>query len=287
MSTKYYKIQPMPQIIKERAVPRPNSIYSSTPTLEHFLSMRRVAIVGSRRPSAYGRAITHKIATELANYGVLIISGLALGVDSVAHAAAVQANKPTLAVLPGSITNIYPRGHSLLARQILNSGGTLISEYDTADQIHKSNFIARNRLIAALSEIVIITEAAEKSGSLHTAQFALDQGIDVMAVPGEITSTLSMGTNNLIKNGAGVITGTKDILEALGISKSKEQTVLFDNALSEAEKVVFDLITKGVKDGNELLIKSKLRPEQFQQSLTVLEINGFITSFGNNTWAAL
>ena len=106
MSTKYYKIQSLPSVIKKRAVPQPSTLYSSSPSLDQYLSMRRVAIVGSRKPSTYGRAITHKIATELANYGILIISGLALGIDSIAHAAAVEANKPTLAVLPSSITNV-------------------------------------------------------------------------------------------------------------------------------------------------------------------------------------
>ena len=286
MSTKYYKIQSLPSVIKERAVPQPSTLYSSSPSLDQYLSMRRVAIVGSRKPSTYGRAITHKIATELANYGILIISGLALGIDSIAHTAAVEANKPTLAVLPSSITNVYPRSHSNLARNIIGSGGALISEYEATDQIHKSNFIARNRLIAALSEMVIITEAAEKSGSLHTAQFALEQGIDVMAVPGEITSALSKGTNNLIKNGAGVITDTKDILEALGISEAQKQTRLFHNALSEDEKIIVTLLERGIKDGGELLIKSNLRPEQFQQAITMLEINGVITSLGNHTWAS-
>ena len=107
-----------------------------------------------------------------------------------------------------------------------------------------------------------------------------------MAVPGEITSALSKGTNNLIKNGAGVITDTKDILEALGISEAQKQTRLFHNALSEDEKIIVTLLERGIKDGGELLIKSNLRPEQLQQAITMLEINGVITSLGNNTWAS-
>lgn len=247
--------------------------------------MRRVGIVGSRKPSSYGRAITQKLASELAQAGVVIVSGLALGVDSIAHQAAVYAKKPTIAILPSGVDSIYPRAHTMLARRITEAGGALLSEYPENTRLHKSNFIARNRIIATLSEIIVITEATEKSGSLHTAQFALDCGTDVMAIPGAITNELSTGANNLIKNGAGVVTSTQDIFYALGINpQAVKQQQLFDHTLSPESENILKAMIQGTNEGEALLKKTKLAPEIFQQTITMLEIDGKIQSTGNNTW---
>lgn len=208
-----------------------------------------------------------------------------MGVDSIAHQAAVDAKKPTIAVLPSGIDSIYPRSHSMLARRITETGGALLSEYPESTPLHKSNFIARNRIIAALSEIIIITEAAEKSGSLHTAQFALDLGIDVMAVPGAITNELSRGTNNLIKTGAGVITSAQDVLDALGINREEaKQQQLFDSAITPEGSIIIKALLKGMSEGDELLKLSGLAPDIFQQTITMLELDGKVQSTGNNTW---
>ena len=285
MSTKIYKINPVPPQLSHNAHPKVKTLYSSKEDISNLLSARRVGIVGTRKPSSYGRVITQKIASELAKAGVVIVSGLALGVDSIAHQAAVDANKPTIAVLPSSIDNIYPKTHDVLARRIIETGGVLLSEYPQYTPLHKSNFIARNRIIAVLSEIVIITEAAEKSGSLHTAQFALDQGIDVMAVPGAITNELSRGTNNLIKTGAGVITSAQDVLDALGIKPQEaKQQQLFDSTITPEGSIIIKALLKGMSEGDELLKLSGLAPDIFQQTITMLEIDGKVQSTGNNTW---
>lgn len=285
MSTKIYKITPVPPLLENNTQPRVRTLYSSKEDISQLLAARRVGIVGSRKPSTYGRAITQKLASELAQAGVVIVSGLALGVDSIAHQAAVDAKKPTIAVLPNGVDSIYPRSHSMLARRITETGGALLSEYPESTLLHKSNFIARNRIIAALSEIIIITEAAEKSGSLHTAQFAIDRGIDVMAVPGAITNDMSKGANNLIKSGAGVITSTQDILYALGIDpKAAKQQQLFDHTVTPESATILRSLLQGANEGEQLLKETGLAPEIFQQTITMLEIDGKIQSTGNNTW---
>lgn len=177
-----------------------------------------IAIVGSRDVTSYGKKATYKLVYDLAKAGVVIISGLALGVDSIAHQACLDAGGKTIAVLPSNLESIYPKRHIDLANNIIESGGLLLSEYPKG-QVgpQKYQFIARNRIIAALSNAVIVSEAKLKSGSLHTADFALEQGIDVYAVPGDIFNPNSEGTNKLIQNGAGLITDAQELIDLINI----------------------------------------------------------------------
>lgn len=240
-----------------------------------------VAIVGSRKPTAYGREVTNMLARELAANGVVIISGLALGIDSIAHQGAVDAKGRTIAVLPCGPEMIYPSTHRALAIKILQEQGTLLTEYPEGTPAHKSNFIARNRLVSGLADIVIVTEAAEKSGTLHTANFALSQGRTVMAVPGPITSQYSKGTNNLIKAGAIPITDVSDVIFKLGLTETKKRAI---NATTQEEYVILSLLSEGSRDGHELLDLSQLDTQIFNQTLTMLEINGQIAALGANQW---
>ncbi len=179
-----------------------------------LLDKPRIAIVGSRKLSQYGREVTYKLAYDLAKQGIVIVSGLALGIDSVAHRAALDAGGQTIAVLPSGLDNIYPSSHKDLGIEIVSKGGALVTEYpENRGTPLKYQFIARNRIIAALSQGILITEAASKSGSLHTANFGLELGLDIFAVPGNITSSNSEGTNKLIKDGAALITSAQDIVE--------------------------------------------------------------------------
>lgn len=171
-----------------------------------------IAIVGCRDNTKYGELITKNLAYNLAKNGVVIISGLAKGIDSFAHIGAIYAKGKTIAVLGNSINTIYPKENEIIAQKILEYGGAIISEYPVGSKIEKKNFPARNRIISGLSQGVIVVEAKEKSGSLITADFALEQGKDIYAVPGSITSCHSAGTNNLIKDGAIPVTNYKDIL---------------------------------------------------------------------------
>jgi len=261
----------------------PKELFHRGESLEELLKRPCVAIVGSRNISAYGREVTHKLSYELAQQGIVIISGLAYGVDATAHRAALEAGGLTIAVLPASVDEIVPTMHTRLAEQILSQGGALVSEYPPGSIAHKQNFIARNRLVAGLAKAVLITEAAEKSGSLHTARFALDQGKEVLAVPGNITSLTSVGTNNLLRKGATPITSVSDVLHVLGL-KTRHKASKVVKGRNQNEQTVIDLLASGLTAGDELLKQSQLTPSEFNQVLTMLEIGAKIRPLGNNHW---
>lgn len=252
-----------------------------------MLARPRIAIVGSRNISPYGRQVTTQLARKLAERGIVIISGLALGVDAAAHRAALEAGGFTLAVLPGPVDKVYPATNRRLAEQIIEQGGVLLSEYADYPReqfAFKQQCIARNRLVAGLSQAVLITEAAEKSGSLHTARFALEQGKDVLAVPGDITRPGSVGVNNLIKAGATPITSYVDVLHALGTEDHQPSTAASVRGRNTHEQAIVDLLLKGINDGEALLKKSQLSVSDFNRVLTMLEIGGKIRPMGGNRW---
>lgn len=273
-----------PEILKNIPQP-PQTLYWSGATPSEWLGKPRVAIVGSRKVSHYGREVTQKLATQLAEVGVVIISGLALGIDGIAHQAALDANGLTVAVLPTPIEQIYPTTHANLARQILEQGGTLLSEYSNNYPGYKVNFIARNRIVSGLSDILLITEAAVNSGTLHTARFALEQGKTVMVVPGNITSPGSEGCNNLIKSGAIPVTSVEDIFFAL---KFKPDVTAKIRKLDGSPncQTILQLIVDGVSDQDELVLASKLDGPTFSSTLTMLEISGHIRPVGAGHWSA-
>jgi DNA processing protein len=242
-----------------------------------------LAVVGSRKVTPYGRQVTDKLVREVAKQGITIISGLALGVDALAHQAALAEQGKTVAVLPSGLDKIYPASHRGLAEDILRSGGALVTEYPAGTEPYPVNFVARNRIVSGLADAVLITEAALKSGTLHTANFALEQGKTVMAVPGNITSDLSAGTNNLIKSGAIPVTEVRDILSAMGLEKMRDRTVK-PVGDTEEESLILELLFTGVSDASELLHHTELAPHIFNQSLTMLEIQGKIKPLGAGNW---
>lgn len=260
----------------------PKELYVAGKSLPELLKRPRVAIVGSRKISPYGKAVTAQLASDLAGQGIVIVSGLAFGVDAAAHQAALEAGGGAIAVLPTPLSKIYPASNRQLAETILKQGGALVSEYALDSEVFKTNFVARNRLIAGLADAVLITEAALKSGSLHTARFALEQGKDVLTVPGNITSETSEGANNLIKAGAHLVTSYLDVLHVLGLKdKAEHKTV---KGGTETEQALLDLLTSGVSDGEKLQRQSGLDISTFNQTLTMLEITGKVRSLGANNW---
>ena len=264
-------------------LPQPAEQLFYAGNLLELLQKPCVAIVGSRKVSNYGRMVTEKLARELARAGVVIISGMALGVDSIAHQAAIDAGGSTLAILPSGLDRPYPSQHYQLAHQIVQQGGAIASEYPVGQGAPmKHQFIARNRIIAALSQGVVITEAAIKSGSLHTAQFALEQGIEVFAVPGNITSSESAGTNNLIKQGASPVTQVEDILASLGIDAVNTQLFSLASPLQEA---IVKILQAGPMPAPQLQLQTKTNSAIFQQTITTLELDGIIQSYDGNIWA--
>ncbi|MGZ4123799.1 MAG: DNA-processing protein DprA, partial [Tumebacillaceae bacterium] len=177
-----------------------------------------LAVVGSRKPTTYGRGVTQKLVEECALQGLTIVSGLARGIDTIAHEAAIQAGGQTVAVLGSGLLNIYPRENVHLAERIAAGNGAVISEWHPLMVGKPGNFPVRNRIIAGLSQATLVVEAGEKSGSLITADQALEQGRDVYAIPGPITSPQSAGTNRLIQQGAKLVLSGEDMLEDYGKS---------------------------------------------------------------------
>jgi DNA processing protein len=268
---------------KLRHIPDPPKQLFVMGNLEPLNDKTALAVVGSRKVTTYGRQITLALVREVASKGVAIISGLALGVDGLAHEAALEVGAYTVAVLPSSLDKISPPAHHQLAQRILASGGALISEYPAGSTPLLVNFVARNRLVSGLSNGLLITEAAERSGTLHTANFALEQGRDVFAVPGNIISPMSKGTNKLIRTGATVVTDSADILHGLGID---EQQVLAEVlGANREETLLLDLLANGTSDAALLLAESRLDARIFNQTLTMLEISGKIRPLGSGHWS--
>lgn len=183
---------------------------------KELLNETGIAIVGSRDATEYGKYISSKIARELAEKGINIISGLAIGIDEYAHIGTLQQNKgKTIAILGSGIDQIYPRENIELARKIIRAGGCIISEYPIGTKPNKKNFPQRNRLISAISQGILVVEAGEKSGALITAEFGLEHGKEIFAVPGDITKEQSKGCNLLIKDGAKLVLSSQDILDEI------------------------------------------------------------------------
>ena len=184
---------------------------------KELLKQKGVAIVGSRKPTEYGKKVALEFARKLSDNGINIISGFALGIDTCAHLGALQSGGPgkTIAIMGSGLDEIYPKQNIELAKQIISSGGCIVTEYPLKTKPEKLHFPQRNRIISGLSNGVLVVEASEKSGSLITADFALEQGKDVFAIPGNISSSISVGTNNLIKQGAKLVTNYEEILEEI------------------------------------------------------------------------
>ncbi len=257
--------------------------------------LKSVAIVGTRKPTAYGREIAYDLAYKAAEKGAVVVSGLAFGIDSVAHRAALDAGGLTVAVLGTAIDQIYPAAHRGLAEEIIEKGGMVMSEVAPGVRFQWQNeakkcFLERNRLIAGLSDMVVIPEAAERSGSLNTAMHALDQGREIFAAPGDIARPMSRGCNRLIaKGGAMPYLGSEDVLGALfpaprGRKGRKEvQTALMGD--DETETAILRLIAGGMVDGEEILAASGLAVSEFGQQMTLLEVKGRVRALGANRWA--
>ena len=184
-----------------------------------ILSGRAVAVVGARACSAYGRSVARSLGRDLAAAGLVVVSGMARGIDGEAHRGALEAAGVTVAVLGCGIDRDYPAAHAELARRICERG-LVVSEYEPGVEPAPWRFPARNRIIAGLCEATVVVEARERSGALITADFALEEGREVLAVPGEITSALSAGTNALLRLGATPVTCSEDVLEVFGIESA-------------------------------------------------------------------
>jgi len=238
-----------------------------------------LAVVGSRRYTSYGKDICQKLIRGLKNYPIVIVSGLAMGIDSIAHKTAIEVGLPTIAFPGSGLDNnvLYPRSNIKLAEEIIKNGGCLISEFEPDFISTLYSFPQRNRLMAGISRAVLIIEATEKSGSLITARMALDYNRDVLAVPGSAFSLNSEGTNWLIKQGAIPITTSNDILEALGfeIERLKQSDKEKYANCSEDELKIIELLNEPV-ERDELIRKSKMKTAEANALLSIMELKELI-----------
>jgi DNA processing protein len=237
------------------------------------LSRPSVAVVGARSCSAYGAQVARSVARDLAAAGLVVVSGLARGVDGEAHRGALEGGGNTVAVLGCGIDRDYPRNHAELARRIVGAGA-VVSEYPPGVEPAPWRFPARNRIIAGLALATVVVEARERSGALITADFALELGRDVFAVPGEITSALSAGTNDLVRQGAAPLTSVRDVLDVLGIDLAPPASAV---AVSEAAAAVLALLTEGALAADDLTRAGGLSSGEVAAALVELELVGLVT----------
>lgn len=242
-----------------------------------------VAIVGTRKPTRYGKEVTARLASELAQSGIVIVSGLALGIDAIAHRSALEAGGTTLAVLGNGLPDVYPSANRSLGETILAHGGAILSEYEPGTSARPYQFLERNRLVSGLSDAVLITEAAARSGTLNTAMHALEQGKDVFVVPGNITSPMSSGCNNLLKNGATPITEAADIIAQIAPDHLRTQADL-PLGDSPLETAILQYLSSGLRDADELQKKLEISISELNTTLTLMEVRGLIRSLGSNQW---
>lgn len=264
-----------------REIPQPPKQLYVRGTLPDPSQFYYLAIVGSRKYTNYGREVAEQIIAGLAGYPICIVSGLAMGIDGIAHRAALDAGLPTLAI-PGSGLNdrvLYPRTHHRLAHEILESGGALLSEYEPELEAAPWTFPQRNRIMAGISSGVLIIEAEELSGTLITARLALDYNRNIYTVPGSIFSAPSKGTNGLIRRGATPITSSHELLDELGFAipeQSDSGARPLDLTLFTPDEQAVLLLLDEPCAREDILASLDTPPSQILSILTVLEIKGVI-----------
>lgn len=240
-----------------------------------------IAIVGTRKPTPYGIWTTKKLAGDLADNGFCIISGMATGVDGLSHEEAIKREGKTICVLGGSIHRPYPKSHGKLMNKVLDAGGLILSEYSPLDSTVPGNFAFRNRIVSGLSEGVLIVEAGMKSGTLITANYALEQGKTVFAVPGNINSRYSIGTNNLIKDGAVIVSSVYDILEEYQMEYEQHKSSTIPAGMSEIESKIYqDIQKKGICHVEQIAGSIGIDIKDLTGILNIMEIKGLINYDG-------
>jgi len=267
-----------PNLLKE--------IYGAPPVL-YYLGQNdlkknfQLAVVGSRMTNDYGYQVTSDLAYQLAQSGLSIVSGLALGIDGLAHQAALKAKGKTVAVLGSALDQIYPKSNSRLANEIIVNGGTIISEFPLGTIAYKSNFPLRNRIIAGLSLGVLVTQAKIKSGALITAKYALEQGREVFAVPGSIYNPLAQGSNWLIANGAKMVITAQDVLETLNLKEAVHYQQALDLMPSDDnENLLWPYLSREPIHIDKLVQSARLDISTVNATLIIMEMKGLVKNLG-------
>lgn len=246
-----------------------------------LLNSTSIAVVGSRKYSPYGAKVCRMITTELTTNDLIIVSGLALGIDSIAHQATLDNAGKTIAVLGCGLDRIYPTSNSFMATKIIESGGAVISEYPPGTEAFKGNFPARNRIIASLTIGTVVVEAAKESGALITAFCALDYNREVFAVPGPIDSEFSAGCNHLIQQGAKLICSAQDIYCEINVEQKKlAQKAEKESPKTEKESELLKVINGQALSSDDICRQSGQNIALVSQTLTMLEMKGILENVG-------
>jgi DNA processing protein len=273
-----------PARLKKIATPPP-VLYTRGDVIEE--DQWAIAIVGTRRVTAYGQQVAEDVASFLARNGVTVVSGMALGVDSIAHRAALDAGGRTIAVLGSGLDHIYPPENRGLAKEIV-ARGALISDYSLGTPPEAGNFPPRNRIISGLSIAVVIVEAGQRSGALITASFAADQGREVFAVPGKIYSPHSKGPNRLIRDGAHPLLSPEDLLEALNLTMITEhQTARVVLPEDATEAALFNVLGFEPMHVDEVGMRAGLPIEKVTATLALMELKGMVRQVGRMQYVAV
>jgi len=257
---------------------------------KNLLKQPMISIIGTRTPTRYGKDVTEVFAKSLAKLGIVTVSGLAYGLDGIVASASLDVNGKTIGVLGGGLDKIYPANHTELARKVVKSGGLLLSEYLPGVKPYPSFFVDRNRIIAGLSEGLIITEAGEKSGTLSTAKFAVDFGRELFVIPGNITSEKSSGTNKLIAEMPHSFTiSPVEVVERLGLNVSSNSENVNSNLsqMTNDEKTIFEALKFEELNFDDLSEITKFDTKTLATLLTSMEINGLIKKLPGNYYGVV
>lgn len=282
-----------PQLLKEIYDPPPLLYFRGVLPQSHDLL---IAVVGTRKATSYGIEATHSMVSDLCSRNICIVSGLAHGIDTIAHTSALEANGRTLAVLGSSVDCIYPSSNERLARAIVDAGGALVSEYPLGTTAQKHHFPLRNRIIAGISYGVLVVEGDADSGSLITARCALECGREVMAVPGDIFRPGSKGPNSLIAMGAQPVMSAEDIFHAVHIVPGEKNRKAVDNPsrignnqqsiqLNADERAIMELLARESLHVDEIVKNSTLPTSAVNATLAILEVRGLVKNLGGMRYA--
>ena len=251
-----------------------------------ILNSNCIAIVGSRKNTKYGEKWCKKFAQEFIKYNLTIVSGMALGIDKIAHKTAIKNGGKTIAVLPSGLENIYPEENLELYNEIILNGGCVISEYEPKINARSKNFLERNRIVSGLSLGTVVIEAAYRSGTSVTAKIAKEQGRDVFCIPGSLDNPKSIGTNNLIKEFAKIVTSPKDVINNYNFLHKIEvnSNTLVEEQIPEEYKKIYSLITDIPININDIAKKSLLELREVSSKLTMLELDGKVVKLSGNMY---
>lgn len=268
-----------PKVLREIPWP-PMGIYFKGKLPEE--GERIIAIVGTRKATFEGKRFALETAEKLAKAGIGIISGLAFGIDTESHEGTLRGGGKTYAVLANGLSSIYPRQNENLAKKILEAGGGLISEYPIDATPYKDRFIERNRIVSGIAEGVLVIEAPERSGSLATARFAIEQNKDVYVAPGPFYHANYRGSARLLREGARVVTSAEDLLEDLGIEEKGKEETAEKNIFSERQKTIFEVLKTEARPCSidKIIQIIKINPQELNQELAEMTLIGIIKEEG-------